>query len=124
MNKDEFDMAAVNRFFEHDYHDRGIVKWQGFFLSDHTSALNKVRARERTVIQGRPVQPLSARTVILADAFAQGYRVKIQLATLDRNGHFYPDLIGTVSGYNATNIVLNGSTFVSLDQIRNVQRAQ
>ncbi len=116
-------MAAVNRFFEHDYHDRGIVKWQGFFLSDHTSALNKARTRERTVVQARPIQSLSDRTVILADAFAQGYRVKIQLAELDHNGHFYPDLIGTVSGYNATDIVLNGTTFVSLDQIRNIQRA-
>lgn len=31
--------AMINNYFQHDYRDRGIKKWQGFFLSDHTSAL-------------------------------------------------------------------------------------
>ena len=45
-NKKHFDMDVVNNFFEHDYHDRGMVKWQGFYLSDHTAALKKM-AKER-----------------------------------------------------------------------------
>lgn len=45
-NKKNFDMDVVNNFFEHDYHDRGMVKWQGFYLSDHTAALKKM-AKER-----------------------------------------------------------------------------
>lgn len=28
-------------FFKNYYQDRGMLKWQGFFLSDHTAALSK-----------------------------------------------------------------------------------
>ncbi|KAA8433589.1 hypothetical protein FKV73_02675 [Weissella paramesenteroides] len=40
MNQDEALQEQLKRaahFFEHDYQDRGMVKWQGFFLSDHTA---------------------------------------------------------------------------------------
>ncbi|MCI1923190.1 MAG: hypothetical protein LKJ64_03860 [Lentilactobacillus buchneri] len=46
MRKEKFDMDIVNNFFKHDYHDRGMAKWQGFFLSDHTAALKKQKAKE------------------------------------------------------------------------------
>ncbi|WP_173005340.1 hypothetical protein AAEX98_02805 [Lactobacillus helveticus] len=39
MNNQEFDLGTVKHFFEHDYHDRGMMKWQGFYLSDHTATL-------------------------------------------------------------------------------------
>ncbi|MBM7544914.1 hypothetical protein [Periweissella beninensis] len=42
MNNQDFDLGTVKYFFEHDYHDRGMMKWQGFHLSDHTSALRKM----------------------------------------------------------------------------------
>ena len=34
--------ALVTNYFQHDYRERGIKKWRGFFLSDHTSALKRV----------------------------------------------------------------------------------
>lgn len=34
--------TLINNYFQHDYRDRGIKKWRGFFLSDHTSALRKM----------------------------------------------------------------------------------
>ncbi|MEM0563096.1 hypothetical protein WMC37_10065 [Leuconostoc mesenteroides subsp. mesenteroides] len=34
--------ALINNYFQYDYRDRGIKKWRGFFLSDHTSALRKM----------------------------------------------------------------------------------
>ena len=39
VNKN-FDPALVQRFLD-DYQDRGMMKWQGFMLSDHTAKLNK-----------------------------------------------------------------------------------
>jgi hypothetical protein len=33
--------TLINNYFQHDYRDRGIKKWRGFFLNDHTSALRK-----------------------------------------------------------------------------------
>ncbi|USS89578.1 hypothetical protein [Fructilactobacillus cliffordii] len=39
---------VAQQFFAHDYHDRGIQKWQGYFLSDHTQHL---RERHQAVQQ-------------------------------------------------------------------------
>ncbi|WP_188354016.1 hypothetical protein [Leuconostoc falkenbergense] len=46
MENNYFDdfSAMINNYFQHDYRDRGIKKWQGFFLSDHTSALKRFDA--------------------------------------------------------------------------------
>lgn len=40
---DDFSTLVTN-YFQHDYRERGIKKWQGFFLSDHTSALKRFDA--------------------------------------------------------------------------------
>lgn len=37
------DDKTVQNFFDYYYHDRGMLKWQGFMLSDHVSALRKER---------------------------------------------------------------------------------
>ncbi|AYF92174.1 hypothetical protein D7I45_01040 [Apilactobacillus bombintestini] len=31
----------VQNFFDYYYHDRGMIKWQGFMLSDHVSVIRK-----------------------------------------------------------------------------------
>lgn len=33
--------AVADNFFKYHYHDRGKIKWQGFFLSEHTAALKR-----------------------------------------------------------------------------------
>ncbi|WP_283622224.1 hypothetical protein [Limosilactobacillus avium] len=35
--------AVADNFFKYYYHDRGKIKWSGFFLSEHTAALKKHR---------------------------------------------------------------------------------
>lgn len=40
LNNPDFSNQRVQQFFDHDYHDRGMVKWQGLYLSDHTAALH------------------------------------------------------------------------------------
>ncbi|KRM25828.1 hypothetical protein FD32_GL000660 [Limosilactobacillus panis DSM 6035] len=35
--------SVANNFFKYDYHDRGKIKWDGFFLSEYTAALKKHR---------------------------------------------------------------------------------
>ena len=43
---DEADKLAT-QFFKYYYHDRGKMKWGGFLLSEHTSALKKELAMEQ-----------------------------------------------------------------------------
>ncbi|MGZ1153541.1 hypothetical protein ACXO2Y_05780 [Lactobacillus delbrueckii subsp. bulgaricus] len=42
----EFDQRVTD-FFAH-YQDRGMKKWAGFFLSDHTAMINK-ETRQKSV---------------------------------------------------------------------------
>lgn len=43
---DEDANQVANDFFKFHYHDRGIKKWGGFFLSEHTAKLKKLEKNE------------------------------------------------------------------------------
>lgn len=58
LNKNEYRQSVVDNFFEQSYQDRGMLKWQGFYLSDYTAALNKERAKRDKKIEYRPQQTL------------------------------------------------------------------
>lgn len=64
----------VNNFFEHNYHYRGMVKWQGFMLSDHMAALKKQTAKEQKqqIIEPKPQQT----TEVIASTLAKTYHRK------------------------------------------------
>ena len=120
MNNQDFDLDTVKHFFEHDYHDRGMMKWQGFYLSDHTAALNQQNQQLNAVYVPRPQQSLSELTQVLADAYQSQQPVTIQLKTVDQNNHYLPDITTLIHGYNANDIVIDSDCFVPLQEIRNV----
>ena len=120
MNNQEFDLATVKHFFEHDYHDRGMMKWQGFYLSDHTAALNQQNQQLNAVYVPRPQQSLATITEVLADAYQRQQPVTIQLKTVDQNNRHLPDITTLIYGYNANDIVIDADRFIPLPDIRNV----
>jgi hypothetical protein len=120
LNNQDFDLDTVKHFFEHDYHDRGMMKWQGFYLSDHTAALNQQNQQLNAVYVPRPQQSLSELTQVLADAYQSQQLVTIQLKTVDQNNHHLPDVTTLIRGYNANDIVIDSDCFVPLQEIRNV----
>ncbi|PKX78967.1 hypothetical protein [Lactiplantibacillus plantarum] len=120
MNNQDFDLDTVKHFFEHDYHDRGMMKWQGFYLSDHTAALNQQNQQLNAVYVPRPRQSLSELTQVLADAYQSQQLVTIQLKTVDQNNHHLPDITTLIHGYNTNDIVIDSDCFVPLQEIRNV----
>lgn len=46
---------VATQFFRYYYHDRGKLKWGGFFLSEHTAALHKQKQNNS---QSSPSSPL------------------------------------------------------------------
>lgn len=120
MNNQDFDLDTVKHFFEHDYHDRGMMKWQGFYLSDHTAALNQQNQQLNAVYVPRPQQSLAELTQVLADAYQRQQLVTIQLKTVDQNNRHLPDITTLIHGYNANGIVIDSNRFISLQDIRNV----
>ncbi len=122
MNLNEqFDLGLVNDFFKHDYHDRGMVKWQGFYLSDHTSALNKQTHQLNQKYSQRPQQSLATITEILASAYNKKKAVTIQLKEVDQNDMNLPDITTLIHGYNDNDIVIDSNNFIALNDIRNIR---
>ena len=114
------DLAMVQDFFDHVYQDRGMVKWQGFYLSDHTSALNQQSAQHQHINAAQPQQSLNMITTWLQQAYLTNRPITIQLNERDSNDQFLPNIIGKVTGYYDTDIVLNGQQLIPLTMIRHL----
>jgi len=83
LKKSSDDQLAQD-FFRRDYQDRGMLKWGGFYLSDHTSALAKMHAAEQ-VEQPFPEQTAADVSERLVAAWQSHRPVHLQLNVLDDN---------------------------------------
>lgn len=116
------DDDLVQRFFERDYRDRGIIKWQGYYLSDHTAALKKQAKQEAIKYPAKAQQTMEEMSATLSEAFANGKSVSIQLNNRNENGEFSPDLKGKVIGYEDDSVYLEGDEVASLTEMRHVTK--
>ncbi len=121
MNYQEgWSASLVQNYFDRVYRDRGMTKWQGYYLSDHTSALNKEKAAAAITYPPRPVQSLTVIGAQLATAYASNAPVSVQLTAIAPDGALGPDIMGMVRGYTETDVII-GTTELNLETIRNVQ---
>lgn len=114
----EFDQV-LDDFFK-TYQDRGMKKWQGFFLSDHTATINKDKAQRAVVYQKKKPMTPEAISELLLKAYANKRQVAVQLNELDEEGKRQPDLVGFVEGYEK-DLILIAKTKVSLSNINHVE---
>lgn len=91
-------------FFNHDYEDRGMLKWQGFFLSDHTSAVKKDKTSQAHEII-KPQQSNQEMMGILFKAWRYYYRVHVQLLELS-HGECINSIDGIVFQLNESRILI------------------
>lgn len=116
---------AENRaaqFFKHDYHDRGMLKWAGYFLSDHTSALKQNKKDERPE-KLQTKQPVDEVSRLLADAWQHHRPVHLQLNQLQES-KIVESITGLVVGFydNVIGIQISDEKInqIELAEIRNV----
>ena len=102
------------------YNDRGMKKWQGFFLSEHTTSVhneqnraNKIVPQKRKMTQGEIGQ-------IFEFAFNNNRQVVVQLEIKDTEGKYFDDTVGFIRGYDELGFMI-GDTKVHYDEIRNVE---
>lgn len=110
---DETTLKQAANFFKYDYHDRGMVKWQGYYLSDHTEHVNKV-AHQVTDANNRTRQPEmtpEAIAQILFEAYTHNDTVTAQLNTQSDTGIIPPMIAGPVMGYTDKSIII-GKQFI------------
>lgn len=101
-------LERAKRFFKTDYMDRGMVKWQGYFLSDHTEDVSKYSEKRRDAAERADLQEMSpvAISECLLEAYAQHQPVTIQLRNHTVAGHSSPFYHGMVSGIQGDQLVL------------------
>ncbi|MHA7611551.1 hypothetical protein ACX2QB_04180 [Weissella viridescens] len=105
-------------FFEKEYKDRGMVKWQGFFLSDHVEDVEKY-ANEREQVEQQEQMPsmtLEEISEVLFDAYRKLETIEYQLKGVDVLGHYPPIKKGKVKG-NDENVAVIGNKRVDMSQI-------
>ncbi|MDO4912697.1 MAG: hypothetical protein Q3960_03990 [Lactobacillus sp.] len=109
-------MTDIDEFFR-KYLDPGMQKWQGFFLSDHTSRLQK----DAKLKFPDPEDEMSEQEVgqRLFEAFAKHQAVRIQLLEVDQNGHYSEDLLGFVEGFYDDQVIISGQA-ITQSNIRHV----
>ena len=107
-------MIELNDYYE----DRGIVKYNGFYLSEHTADINKSSNERNKIIAGRDQMSMELIFEIVDFAIYKNKRISIQLNIKDIEGNFLEDYTGFMSGYNERCIYLYRVPISTL-QIRN-----
>ncbi|EOH91825.1 hypothetical protein [Enterococcus pallens] len=94
------DETAMELFLEakQNYQDRGMIKWIGFYLSDHTALLTKDNKQRYKENLQKPQQTLEEISQLLQQSYIQNKRIALQLEALDSERKYYDDLIGRVIG--------------------------
>lgn len=107
------------------YKDRGIVKWFGMMLSDHSEALKKEKRNSQLIdVPAKEEMTEEEISKVLCKAFVSEYPVLVQANVL-RNGNYYKDLECKVVGYAGNKICLylkdGRTTSCTYEQIRNIE---
>lgn len=120
MDNDETQraLARAKYYFEHDYKDRGMVKWNGYYLSDHTENASKAVALEahKRNQMAMPEMSLEDISKILFEAYSKHLQVKVQETTRESDGSVPLIITGFVDGFVDQDIYIANKTF-SLDNL-------
>ncbi|EAC2977667.1 hypothetical protein RH594_003004 [Listeria monocytogenes] len=76
------------------YRDRGMQKWQGMILSEHTEQLEQAKRK----LSWLPQQSEECLVEILSYAVTKQHAITIQRLTEDENGYPLPFVMGRIAG--------------------------
>lgn len=109
----------LNKFNER-YIDRGVVKWMGMFLSEHTASVQADKKKRSHIVEKKEQMNETDIYSILNKAITNNSMVIIQVEEINTDGNYQEDLIGWIEGYEDSCIYLSGNKVV-LESIRNIQ---
>lgn len=101
------------------YQDRGMVKWAGFYLSEHTDTLNDQMTREKNCPQQKMQMNIDEIGTILSETQRRNKEITIQIEERDSNGYYKPDTVGVIKGFDELGIFV-GNTKIGYAEIRHV----
>ena len=117
-------MAYHTDPFVRNYDDRGMAKWMGFYLSEHTSEMEKDNTIRNTIYYRREKMSEIEISSSLDTAYRYRYSVIIQLDALNTEGFAFEDVTGVVEGFNGNKLYLSdvetGIQIVSINSINHI----
>lgn len=117
MNK-EFD-KKVEDFFK-NYRDRGMVKWAGFYLSDHVLKMHKKSKADAYVeVKKAEMSPEEVSKVLLK-AFGESRIVSVQMRILNKEGELFWSFQGHVLGVDEDNVMI-ADHIVEIEEINYIE---
>ncbi|MDG2979035.1 hypothetical protein KNP65_03665 [Latilactobacillus curvatus] len=117
MNKQEFDPNLVTQFLN-QYQDRGMMKWQGFYLSDHTASLTKVDREDEIKLNRQHSEQMDLTEIekCLNQALEKNQVVRVERSLQDQNGYVAPFIEGKIEGYYQDKLMIGGE-FIAINEI-------
>lgn len=113
----EFDQR-VEEFFR-NYQDRGMKKWAGFFLSDHSLKINKDNQNRRTVYCKKSPMTQNEIRKSLMKSFAEHRQIAVQIKEITEDNQVKPNIIGFVEGYQEDAAIISNH-FVNINDINHI----
>ena len=120
MNENyKFDSKIVQKFLS-EYQDRGMLKWQGFYLSDQTSKLNKA-ARQQYETNHRQHSPeMTSETInhIIQKALLKNLPMTVELNEISQDHIIPPSIEGRIQGFYQNQLVIeNNDQLIDISNI-------
>ena len=115
-----FGREDLNYFFNHVYKDRGIQKWRGMFLSEHTSELAKEEKRTEEVPR-LPQQSQKEIEYYLERSMQHNKVLSIQLNELNDFGSTKHHVEGVFRGFVDLDTVMINEEYIQFADIRHIQ---
>lgn len=97
----------VTNYFKNDYRERGKIKWNGYFLSDHTSSLKSEAIERQTQTQRLAAMPLEEIKNTLMHATNSYHSVIVQQNVQDTTGQMSKNISGIVAGFSDRGVVID-----------------
>ena len=114
----EFD-KRVEEFFR-TYQDRGMKKWAGFYLSDHTAKINQDKKRRDTVYVKKKTMSQKDIRAMLMRSFGERRKVSVQLKELSVDNDLQADIVGFVEGYQEDTAIISRN-LVLIEDINHIE---
>ncbi|MGH1885018.1 hypothetical protein ABE870_11965 [Enterococcus avium] len=89
-----------------EYNDRKMAKWIGFYLSEHSTAMQNEDKKQTSVCYIKPTMSAEAITRTIEDALLHTKRISVQLNEVDQEGHAFEDISGSIAGYDTQSLFI------------------
>lgn len=118
-NEDNFSQIVTN-YFKNDYRERGKIKWNGYFLSDHTSSLKRAAKIRHDITVKLDKMTLDEMKCQLQYAFINYCTVIVQQDFQNPKGQMERNIFGPVDGFSDRRVVINGK-HILFENMRSVE---